>query len=204
MHEQYSNSSRVAATETMRWDQDAKRTRFPKQSQATYKIGCAANIPSGNVLIKSICIMKHSFLWKQEEFCHIIVDDRSERIFNKRRTVLDSAWLLCSEQTREWAECAINWLTKLVTFETSHLVIFGLQDVSSSSHVVINNSYISVILETSQFSIGLRNKWHCWCAERVTIKEFLLVLEEYWKKNKWNHTTKNLPTVDDDDDDARL
>ena len=165
MHAQYSNSSRVAATEKMRWDQDAKRTRFRKQSQATYKIGSAANIPSGNVLIKSTCPTKHFPLWKQEEFCHIIVDDRSERIFNKRRTVLDSAWLLCSEQTREWAECAIDWLTKLVTFETSQLVIFGLQDVFP-----LNNSYILVILETSQFSIDLRNKWHCWCAKRVTIK----------------------------------
>ena len=151
MHEQYSNSSTVAATEKMRWDQDAKRTRFPKQSQATYKIGSAANIPIGNVLIESLCLVKHTLLWKQEEFCHIIVDDRSERIFNKRRTVLDSAWLLCSEQTREWAECAIDWLTKSVTFETSQLPILGLQ-VSSPS----NKRNIDVNLETSQFSIDLK------------------------------------------------
>ena len=164
MHEQYSNSSRVAATEKMRWDQDAKRTRFP-QSQATYKGGSAANIPSGNVLIKSTCPTKHFPLWKQEEFCHIIDDDRSERIFNKRITVLDSAWLLCSEQTREWAECAINWLTKLVTFETSQLEISGLQDVLSW-----NKLLISVTMETSLVSIDLRKKWHCWCGKRVTIK----------------------------------
>mgnify|MGYP004198820771 CR=1 FL=1 len=165
MHEQYSNSSTVAATEKMRWDQDAKRTRFPKQSQATYKIGSAANIPSGNVLIESSCQSKHSLLWKQEEFCHIIVDDRSERIFNKRRTVLDSAWLLCSEQTREWAECAIDWLTKVVTFETSQLPMLGLQDT-----LFQNTECISVTLETSQVSIDLRKKRHCWCGKSVTIK----------------------------------
>ena len=78
MHEQYSIPSRTATTETMRRAQEAKTTRRPRfpQPQATYKLSSAGNIPTRNVLVKRQ-FPKHATLWKQEEWCNIVVDDRS-------------------------------------------------------------------------------------------------------------------------------
>ena len=79
MHEQYSNPSRTATTETMSRAQEAKTTRRPRfpQPHATYKIGSAANIPTRNVLVESRRCFKHVPLLKQEEWCRIVVDDKS-------------------------------------------------------------------------------------------------------------------------------
>ena len=57
-------NNRVAANESMHKAQDIKTTRRTRlqQPQGTYKIGSAADIPVGNVLIENGCVIKHKIL----------------------------------------------------------------------------------------------------------------------------------------------
>ena len=87
MHEQYSNPSRTAKTETMSRAPEAKTTRRPgfPQPHATYKSDCAANIPFGNVLVESLRFVKHILLWEQDQWCHIVIDDKSSNDIGQRK-----------------------------------------------------------------------------------------------------------------------
>ena len=64
--------------------QTTRRPRFP-QPNATYKRGYAPNIPTRNVLVENRCSLKHSMLWKHEEWCRIVVDDRSSSDIGQRK-----------------------------------------------------------------------------------------------------------------------
>ena len=88
MHEQYSIPSRTATTETMSHGahetyKTRRRLRF-WQPHATYKFVSAANIPNRNVLVE-IRRVKHLILWKQEEWCNIVFDDRTSSDIEQRK-----------------------------------------------------------------------------------------------------------------------